>query len=59
MVALKTSKPIKQPESFEFSKENKKRVKDIIAKYPKGRQRSATIPLLDLASNQALFLFLR
>lgn len=53
MVALKTKKAFKQPESFEFSKENQKRVKEIVAKYPKGRQRSATIPLLDLAQRQA------
>lgn len=53
MVAVKTRKAFKQPESFEFSKENQKRVKEIIAKYPKGRQRSATIPLLDLAQRQA------
>ncbi len=53
MVAVKTRKPFKQPESFEFSKENQARVKEIIAKYPKGRQRSATIPLLDLAQRQA------
>lgn len=53
MVAVKTRKPYTQPESFEFSKENQKRVKEIIAKYPKGKQRSATIPLLDLAQRQA------
>ena len=41
-----------QPESFEFNKANKKKVDMIIAKYPKGRQKSATMPLLDLAQRQ-------
>jgi NADH-quinone oxidoreductase subunit E len=53
MVAPKTQKSFEQPAHFEFSKENQKRVKEIIAKYPKGRQRSATIPLLDMAQRQA------
>ena len=41
-----------QPKSFAFSKENKKQVKAIIALYPKGRQKSAVMPLLDLAQRQ-------
>lgn len=41
-----------QPESFSFTKANQKRVKSIIALYPKGRQKSATMPLLDLAQRQ-------
>jgi NADH-quinone oxidoreductase subunit E len=41
-----------QPASFEFSKENSGKVKEIIAKYPKGEQRSAVMPLLDLAQRQ-------
>jgi len=41
-----------QPERFEFSKANLKKVGRIIAKYPKGRQKSATMPLLDLAQRQ-------
>lgn len=41
-----------QPESFEFSKANQKKVKDIFAKYPKGREKSAIMPLLDLAQRQ-------
>ena len=36
-----------QPESFEFADKNK--VKEIIALYPPGRQKSAVMPLLDLA----------
>ena len=41
-----------QPESFKFSKENEAEIKRIIAKYPKGRQASAVMPLLDLAQRQ-------
>ena len=41
-----------QPERFAFSKENMKQVKAIIALYPKGRQKSAVMPLLDLAQQQ-------
>lgn len=41
-----------QPESFEFSKANQKRVKEIVALYPEGKQQSAVMPLLDLAQRQ-------
>src|SRR5437868_3171005 len=41
-----------QPKSFEFSKPNQKKVQDIIALYPKGRQKSAVMPLLDLSQRQ-------
>lgn len=41
-----------QPKNFEFSSDNLKKAKDIIAKYPKGRQASAVIPLLYLAQRQ-------
>ncbi len=41
-----------QPESFEFTKANQKRVAEIIALYPPGRQQSAVMPLLDLAQRQ-------
>ncbi len=41
-----------QPDSFEFSAANKKKVKDIIARYPVGGERSAVMPLLDLAQRQ-------
>ncbi len=34
---------------FEFTEENKKKIKQIIAKYPPGCQKSAVMPLLDLA----------
>lgn len=42
----------KQQESFAFSKDNLKKAKEIIAKYPKGREKSAVLPLLDLAQRQ-------
>lgn len=38
--------------TFEFTKENQKKVEAIIAKYPEGRQKSAVMPLLDLAQRQ-------
>lgn len=41
-----------QPASFAFTDEMMDRAKAIIAKYPEGRQRSATLPLLDLAQRQ-------
>lgn len=42
----------KQPTSFEFTKENLEVAKKIVAKYPKGKQQSAVMPLLDLAQRQ-------
>ncbi len=41
-----------QPDSFAFNAENEREIKRIIAKYPKGRQASAVMPLLDLAQRQ-------
>ena len=41
-----------QPDSFAFSRESEAEAKRIIAKYPKGRQASAVMPLLDLAQRQ-------
>jgi NADH-quinone oxidoreductase subunit E len=41
-----------QPKSFTFSSDNLKKAKEIIAKYPKGRQASAVIPLLYIAQRQ-------
>ena len=38
--------------SFAWSKDNAKQAKAIIARYPAGRQRSAVMPLLDLAQRQ-------
>lgn len=41
-----------QPESFAFTPETEAKADAIIAKYPKGKQASAVIPLLDLAQRQ-------
>ena len=41
-----------QPESFAFTAENKRKIKEILAKYPKDRKASAVLPLLDLAQRQ-------
>ncbi|MGB7656664.1 MAG: NADH-quinone oxidoreductase subunit NuoE [Novosphingobium sp.] len=38
--------------SFAWSKDNAKQAKVIVARYPAGRQRSAVMPLLDLAQRQ-------
>ena len=38
--------------TFEFNKENQKKIKDILAKYPEERKKSAVMPLLDLAQRQ-------
>jgi NADH-quinone oxidoreductase E subunit len=41
-----------QPDHFDFSADNKKKIKTILAKYPKERKNSAVLPLLDLAQRQ-------
>ncbi len=41
-----------QPLHFEFTPDNIVKIEKIIAKYPKGRQQSAVLPLLDLAQRQ-------
>lgn len=41
-----------QPKEFKFTPENMKLVEKHIAKYPKGRQQSAVMPLLDIAQKQ-------
>jgi len=43
---------VTQPDSFAFSPENVEAAKQVIAKYPEGRQRSAVMPLLDMAQRQ-------
>lgn len=40
-------------ENFKFTDENLKKAKEIIAKYPDGKQQSAVLPLLDIAQRQA------
>ena len=37
---------------FEFNKENYQKAKEIIAKYPQAREKSAVMGLLDLAQRQ-------
>jgi NADH dehydrogenase (ubiquinone) flavoprotein 2 len=39
-------------ESFEFSAANQKKLKTILAQYPKGKQASAVLPFLELAQRQ-------
>ena len=39
---------LEQPKEFKFSPENMKLVEHHIAKYPKGRQASAVMPMLDI-----------
>ena len=41
-----------QPKSFAFTPANQKLIKKIIACYPDGKQKSAIMPLLDLAQRQ-------
>jgi len=43
---------LQQPDSFAFTEENLALAKMHIAKYPKGRQASAVLPLLDLVQRQ-------
>jgi NADH-quinone oxidoreductase E subunit len=38
--------------SFEFTEQNKKKVAEILQKYPNDRKKSAVMPLLDLAQRQ-------
>lgn len=42
----------KNQDIFSFNKENLTKAKAIIAKYPEGKQKSATLPLLDIAQRQ-------
>jgi NADH-quinone oxidoreductase E subunit len=41
-----------QPDIFEFSAANQKRIEEILKKYPPERKKSAVMPLLDLAQRQ-------
>ena len=38
--------------TFEFNSENQKKLREILAKYPTARKKSAVMPLLDLAQRQ-------
>lgn len=45
-------KKFTQPASFSFTSENMEKARAHIAKYPKGKQASAVMPLLDIAQRQ-------
>ncbi len=45
-------KHVEQPASFAFTAENEAKIPGIIAKYPKGREQSAVMPLLWMAQKQ-------
>jgi len=53
MSVRRLAPPERQPKEFSFSAENLAWAKQQIAKYPEGRQRSAVIPLLWKAQEQA------
>ncbi|WP_439817843.1 NADH-quinone oxidoreductase subunit NuoE [Zavarzinia sp. CC-PAN008] len=52
-MSVRPAGPYEQPADFVFSAENLEVARTIIARYPEGRQRSALIPLLDVAQRQA------
>ena len=43
---------VHQPATFAFTPQNLEKVRQVIARYPAGRQRSAVMPLLDIAQRQ-------
>ncbi len=47
-----TPTDFEQPAVFSFTEENLEKARQVIAKYPAGRQASAVLPLLDLAQRQ-------
>ena len=47
-----TPEPRKRWGAFAWTAENAAKAKEIVARYPEGRQRSAVMPLLDLAQRQ-------
>jgi NADH dehydrogenase (ubiquinone) flavoprotein 2 len=48
----KTEIPQEEFKDFSFSKENEEKIKEILKRYPEGRQASAILPLFDLAQRQ-------
>ena len=52
-MSMKPAGAYEQPKTFSFTPENLAWAEQIISKYPKGRQQSAVIPLLDQAQRQA------
>src|SRR5438045_1715448 len=53
MSVRRLAEPDLQPKEFAFTAENASWAKDLVAKYPEGRQASAVIPLLWRAQEQA------
>ena len=51
-MSVATGGDVEQPESFEFTEENRELAQRHIDKYPEGRQQSAVMPLLDIAQRQ-------
>jgi NADH-quinone oxidoreductase E subunit len=52
MIVQKPAPREQQPDRFEFTAENLEKAKQIISRYPEGRQASAIMPLFDLAQRQ-------
>ncbi|MEM6736354.1 MAG: NAD(P)H-dependent oxidoreductase subunit E, partial [Bacteroidota bacterium] len=52
MIIATPPRDVEQPAEFDFTPENHKHIKEIIARYPHGKQQSAVMPLLDLAQRQ-------
>ncbi len=52
LIKQKPAKPLEDLETFAFSPENEKKIKEILARYPESRQASAILPLFDLAQRQ-------
>tara|TARA_B100001123_G_C14990557_1_gene899395 strand:+ start:224 stop:829 length:606 start_codon:yes stop_codon:yes gene_type:complete len=52
MTIKQTESFLKEKNKFKFSSVNEQKISKIILKYPKGRQASAVLPLLDLAMRQ-------
>ncbi len=44
--------PAIEPQTFAFTPENMQKAREIVAKYPQGRQQSAVMPLLAIAQKQ-------
>ncbi len=51
-MSISAQNKVNQPQTFAFTPENMEKAKEIIAKYPKGKQASAVMPLLTLAQKQ-------
>lgn len=49
---IEDKKMTEQPKTFDFTPENKKKIAEILKKYPADKMQSAVMPLLDLAQRQ-------